>query len=281
MLAIALSLCAALFYGAADFCGGLASKRVSILAVMLVSQAISFAPLGILCAFVPAHAQTMDYVFGMLAGLCACGGLALLYHALSIGTMGVVSPITAIVGVALPLFAGIVVGNEHLTFIQACGIASALVAVLLISFSTEAGGKVEFTTRGVREALVAGVMFGGTYLFLGYTHASAGPYPLLAARGVSVALLVTIALARRPRIDLRLRANAFALLAIVGTLDVLGNALYMFAARAHHLAIAAVLTSLYPATTVFLARFVLKERLERSQQLGVACALVGVALIAT
>ncbi|MDP9023831.1 MAG: EamA/RhaT family transporter, partial [Candidatus Eremiobacteraeota bacterium] len=91
---VALGLFAALFYGAADFCGGLATKRTSMFAVAVVSQAVGFAIILILVPFFPATARATDFGWGMLAGVCGGLGLALLYHALSIGKMGVVSPIT-------------------------------------------------------------------------------------------------------------------------------------------------------------------------------------------
>src|SRR5271156_6861160 len=101
MIAIVLGLAAAGFYGAADFCGGLATKRTSIFSVTVISQAAGLVLLALLLLFIPSHAfrgaaGPTDYAWGFAAGLCGGLGLALLYHALSIGKMGVVSPITAV-----------------------------------------------------------------------------------------------------------------------------------------------------------------------------------------
>src|SRR5215472_13953942 len=128
---VAFSLIAALFYGAADFCGGFAAKKAPVLTVTVVSQ---FAGLIVLCAalpFFPGAFHRDDFLWGALAGLCGGAGIALLYHALSIGKMGVVSPVTAVVGAALPVAASAAFG-QHLATLQLVGIGCALVAIVLI-----------------------------------------------------------------------------------------------------------------------------------------------------
>ncbi|MDE2482673.1 MAG: DMT family transporter [bacterium] len=277
MFGVLCSLLAAAAYGAADFCGGLASRRTAILAVVVISQFVGLLVLLALRPFVPGHASPSDLGWGALAGLCGAVGIALLYHALAIGKMGVVSPITAVLAAALPLAVGVARG-EHLSALQGVGIALALVAIVLISISTEENGTREIATAGVREAILSGIALGGFYIFLAVPHRTAGLDPLASARLASVLLLLAIAVATRTR--LRPSAGGAALIVLCGTLDMTANALYVVAAYAGYLSIAAVLTSLYPASTVALARIVLRERLQRSQLAGVALALVGVALIA-
>lgn len=276
-MAIALGLFAAAFYGAADFCGGLATRRSNMFAVAILSQAVGFAILLVIIPFFPGHASGLDYLWGLLAGVCGGLGLALLYHALSIGKMGVVSPITAVLAAALPVVVGML-GGEHLLLAQMLGIGAALAAVVLISISSEETGTREFATAGVREAILSGLVLGGFYLFLARAGPHAGLYPLIAARIGSIGFLSLLGLILGRSI--RPERAAVRLIAIAGGLDMTANVLYVLATFAGYLSIAAVLTSLYPASTVFLARVVLKERLQPIQWAGVLLALIGVGLIA-
>ncbi len=277
MFGIVCSLIAAVAYGAADFCGGLASRRTAILAVVVLSQLAGLVVLLVVRPFIPAHAVLSDELWGALAGICGGIGIALLYHALAIGKMGVVSPITAVLAAAVPLVVGVVRG-EHLTPLQALGIGIALVAIVLISVSTEESGTREIATAGVREAILSGLVLGAFYVFLALPHRRAGLDPLLAARAASVMMLALVAFAART--TLRPQRASIGLIVLGGVLDMSANALYVAAAYAGYISIAAVLTSLYPASTVVLARVVLRERLQRSQWAGVLLALVGVGLIA-
>ena len=276
-MAILLGLLAAAFYGAADFCGGLSTKRSGTFAVAATSQA---AGLVLLLAALPLLGGRFTHealLYGFIGGACGGAGILLLYHALSIGKMGVVSPITAVLAAALPVLVGFARG-DRLGSLQIVGIAVALVAVVLISLSAEPDGRLEFSTAGVREAIVSGVLLGCFYVFLALAGKQTGLYPLLFARLGSVILLMLCGLALRRTIAPA--PASLPLVALAGALDMSANILYVLAAYAGYLAIAAVLTSLYPASTVFLARLLLGERLARVQKIGVALALAGVALIA-
>lgn len=275
-MGIILGLLAAACYGAADFFGGLATRRSSMFAVAMLSQAVGFVLLLGVMPFFPGHASQQAFVYGILGGICGGLGLALLYHALSIGKMGVVSPITAVLAAALPVAVGVLRG-EHLSAWQSIGIAVALLAVVLISLTQE-GGRFEFSTAGVREAIASGVVLGGFYVFLAQAGSHAGLYPLLFARFASAAFLIVLALALRK--GLAPAPGSLLLIVVAGAIDMTANCLYLLAVYAGYLSIAAVLTSLYPASTVFLARFVLGERLSAMQKAGVAIALAGVAMIA-
>ena len=273
---LAFSLCAAILYGAADFCGGLATKRAAVLAVTVVSQ---FAGLLVLVAalpFFPGANHPLDYLWGTLAGLCGAGGIALLYHALSIGKMGVVSPITAVLAAALPVVVTAASG-QRLAPLQLAGILCALIAIVVISASFEDGVR-EIRTAGVKEAVLSGLLLGLFYLFLAKAHADAGLHNLLAARVSSVAFLALLAAINR--VSLRLERRSLPLVVAAGVLDMSANVLYVLATFNGSLAIAAVLTSLYPASTVGLAAVALRERLSRVQWFGVGFALAGVAVIA-
>jgi drug/metabolite transporter (DMT)-like permease len=277
MIEVFLALGSALFYGAADFCGGLASKRVPMFAVTVLSQTAGFAVLLVALTFLPGHAVASDYLYGGIAGIFGGLGIALLYHALSIGKMGVVSPITAVLAAAVPVAVGAARG-EHLQLLQYVGIGIAFIAIALISFSLEEGGIREISTKGVREAILSGLLIGGFLFFLAQTHPDAGVHNLVGARVTSILFLLGVGVATRT--NFRVERASLPLILFSGVIDMTANILYVMATFNGYLSIAAVITSLYPASTVFLARFVLGERLAFSQKCGVGLALAGVLLIA-
>ena len=241
----------------------------------MISQAAGLATAIALAFLVPMHPVLKDLIWGAIAGIAGLAAIALLYRALAIGVMGVVSPVTAVLAAAIPVgFAAF--HGEHLTMFQGFGIAMALVAIVTISASINANGTREFVTAGVREALVAGLLFGTFFILLGNARPEAGLAPLLAARVASVVVQLPIIIFAR--IDVRV-GRVLGLVLLCGALDMTANVLYVLAARNGNLAIAAVVTSLYPASTVLLALTVLKERLSRTQLVGFACALVGVVLL--
>lgn len=278
-MAIVLGLLAAVFYGSADFCGGFATRRNPMFAVTVISQAVGLVLIFAALPFFPARPTPQALEFGFISGMCGGLGLLLLYHALSIGKMGVVSPITAVLAALTPVIVGAARG-EHLANLKLAGIGVALLAVILISLSTEADGTFEFSTAGVKEAIASGVILGGFYTFLALGGHNAGLYPIVSARIGSITLLLVIALVLRRSIAVAAPA-ALGVIVLAGALDMAANIFYVLAAYAGYLSIAAVLTSLYPASTVFLARFVLGERLAALQKAGVVFALAGVALIAS
>ena len=280
-MGVVLALLAAGAYGAADFFGGVATRRSPVFAVTVVSQLGGLLFLLMILPFVPGHVSARAFEYGAAAGVCGGAGIALLYHALSIGKMGVVSPITAVLAAAFPVMAGVLHG-EHLRNWQLAGIGIALLAVVLISMTSEpadnaAGRVLEFSTKGVREAIASGVILGGFLILLAHSGTTAGLYPLVSARLASTVVLVAVALIVRSSI--KPAAGALPSLLGIGVLDMAANALYVAATYSGYLSIAAVLTSLYPASTVLLARILLGERLGGLQKAGVVLALAGVALI--
>ena len=277
-MGVVLGLLAAAFYGAADFLGALASKRTPVLAVVVLSQSAGFVLLCAALPFVPARISLAAVLFGLAAGLCGGVGIALLYRGLALGKMGVVSPITAVLAATVPVFVGVFARGEHLSMRQSAGIGIALAAVILISLSFDDRGKIELSAAGVREALLSGLVLGGFYVFLAFAGKDAGLYPLVAARLGSSGLLLAFALGTGRSV--RPAPSAIVPILCAGVIDMAANALYLYASYAGYLSIAAVLTSLYPASTVLLARIVLGERLAAVQKAGVAFALAGVVLIA-
>jgi uncharacterized membrane protein len=276
-----LAIGAAAFYGAADFLGGIATRRATTVATVLTTQG---AGLLMLLAFSPLMLDLVmsrrDAIFGMLAGVTGSVGVALLYKALAIGPMSVVAPVTAVCAVIVPLVVGLLQG-ESITAAAAVGVAMAIAAIALLGMSPPPAGAgaqpPADLAKGLRVALGSGVAIGGFLVTLGETSAAAGLWPLALSRAVSIALFTTMALVSRQAMIVPRAALAPAI--ACGGLDMVANALYLVAVRQGQLSLVATLASLYPASTVLLARVVLGERLGSWQQVGVAAAGVAIVLI--
>lgn len=279
-----LALSSALFYGSADFFGGLTARRANTIAAVFVSQFVGLVLLLVALPFLPAAAvTTSDWIWGIVAGVSGSIGVALLYRALAVGTMAVVAPITAVCAALIPVLFAFGMG-ERVGALTIVGIALAFVAIVLVSQPrTSSDDEVQASERkrslppGVLLALLAGVVVGLFFLALARTSTGAGMWPLVAARITSIALFGSIALAMGR--SLRMNASATVTATTGGALDMVANALYMIAARAGPLSIVVTLASLYPAATVILARLVLGERLSFVQSAGIVCALAAVVVI--
>lgn len=274
---VVLALLSSMVLGSADFVGGLAARRIAAAVVVVWSNAAGLAMALVLTITVlPGRAEAADLAWGGLAGLCGSAGAVLLYRALARGTMSLVAPTSAAAAAAIPVAAGLALG-ERLTGVASCGIVVALVSIVLISrTSTTAGGSRRH--QGLVCAVLSGVSFGVFLVLLARTDASSGLWPLVSARCVSVTLLVGFALLRRGSVRTPWPVLRFCLLA--GGLDMAANVLYLVAVRGASLAVIGLLASLSPLGTVMLARLLLKERMRLTQGVGVGLAISSVMLLA-
>jgi drug/metabolite transporter (DMT)-like permease len=278
-----LALGAAVLYGSADFFGGLTARRANTIATVFWSQFVGLVLLALILPFLPAATvSSRDWTWGFIAGLSGGIGVALLYRALAVGAMAVVAPTTAVIAAMIPVIFAFVMG-ERLRPLTLAGVALALVAIALVSRPTpERGADAEKAKPrgfppGFGLALLSGVAVGIFFLSLARTGMAAGMWPLMAARFSSLGLFGLIAFFSKR--TLRMSRSAATTATAGGALDMAANALYMIAARIGPLSIVVTLASLYPASTVLLARFVLGERLSFVQILGIACALGAVVII--
>ena len=276
MVGVVLALGAAASWGSADFLGGVSTKRLSILTVSVVSQ---FAGLVFTGVLVLASGAAMPGERALLMGLAAGGlgsiGLAALYSALAIGPMGVVAPLAAMSGI-VPLAVGLIRG-ERPEPIQLVGVALALTGVVLAArHRDEAGARVH--RRAVALAIAAAVCLGFLVVLLDEAGRDSPAWAVLMVRVGALSLLAVALLVRRPSFSMD--REQLVTLAGVGVLDNGANLLFVLAAQSGLLSLISVLASLYPVTTVLLARVALHERLSRIQIVGVAAALAGVTLIA-
>lgn len=284
-LAIIFGLAAAASWGGGDFMGGLASKRAPLLRVVLFSQAVgALLVLGLALASREPLPRWPVLGTGALAGISGVVGVLTLYYGLATRPMGLMAPLTAVVSALLPVGVGTLQAGLP-GWSTLLGFALALLAVWLLS-SPSAGSRLRRRDLGL--PLLAGLGFGLFFILLDQASSSAFYWPQVAVRAGSLSLVVALSRLARLRF-LPLPAGgrwpkwmpaAWVVIILTGLLDTGGNLFFGLASRAGRLDIATVVSSLYPAGTVLLARLILREKLNPTQFLGVCLALGALTIIA-
>lgn len=273
--AVSLGLSAAVAWGAADFTGGYTSRRTSVYGVVIGAEMIGLIlliPTVILLREPIPPARV--WLLAGLAGLCGGFGLTLLYRALASGQMSIAAPVSALLGAALPVIAGMAFqGLPETTAIL--GIGLALAAILLVSYSK--GDRLAFNFTALALPLAAGITFGLFFILLHQASQSSVLWPIVATRLASVVFLILFAAISRQRWASERPFWPFIFL--IGLLDTAGNVFFVVAGQLGRLDFTAVLSSLYPASTVLLAWLILKERVSTVQMIGILIALLAILLI--
>jgi drug/metabolite transporter (DMT)-like permease len=276
MLGIGLALLSSVSWGVSDFLGGLQSRRISALTVLLVSQPFGLVlALAVAVSFGGDSLSARDALIAAGAGATVVLALGAFYRAMALGSVSVVATIGAL-GVLVPFTGGLVQGEDPAA-IAAVGAMGAIAGVVLVAREPDP----EWRSAGRQAIGLAALAALGFGTFLLGIDLSAGDEPawtIVAARAGGVATLLVAAAWARP--SLRIPQGMWPALLVIGTCDVLANSLFAVATNHGLLALVGVAGSLYSAVTVMLARVFLRERLARSQQAGVALALAGVAMIA-
>jgi uncharacterized membrane protein len=275
LFAMVYGLSSAISWGAGDFVGGFATKRNHVFSVILISQLVGAGFLVLLALGFGEQLPGLPRFFlGALAGLCGVLGLLALYTGLSGGRMGIVAPLSAVVTAILPVIVALL--TEGLpTTAQLVGFGLALVAIWFLSYSFS-GEKI--SPGELYLPLLAGLGFGLFFVFIARASSESVFWPLVGARVGSIGLMSLLTLlGNQSWIPSR---SAMPFMALAGVLDASGNAFFAMATQVGRLDIAAVLSSFYPAATVLLAWFILKERLQWPQWTGVGIALFSLGLIA-
>ncbi|MFA1546405.1 EamA family transporter [Actinomadura chokoriensis] len=281
-----LALSAALAYGVADFLGGAVARKSTALKALTWCVPIGLAVVLASALLGGGSASPGPMAWGLAAGLSGGAGLIAFYRALARGPMSVVAPVSALAAAVLPVAAGIARG-ERLDASVLVGVLLCLVAIGLVSMEEGDGGKAVAGRRlldsGPIMAAVSGTCFGVFFVLLKAAGDGSGLWPIVGARVgnlvIVAAALLFMALRGRdlgPKVSGR---TLVALALLSGSLDAGANVLYFMAVHNGLLSLAAVLTSLYPAITVLLARVAYSERLRVIQRVGMAVAVAGVALV--
>jgi drug/metabolite transporter (DMT)-like permease len=274
-----LALVSAAGYGVSDFVGGIASRRVAALRVVIVSYPLAMVLLSVLALFVGGHVTGPAVWWGLLCGFCQAFGVWWFYAALGSGPISVVSPLTAILVAGVPVGFGVLMG-ERPSAVALAGIAVALVAVVLVSrgVSDEDVTEHRFTTKVAWLTVGSGLAFGLNFVVINEAPHDAGLWPLVFARIAASVMVVLIALVAG---QLRVPTGVPLWLALsAGVLDTVANVAMLWALQNSLLSLTGVLIALYPAGTVALALLVLKEKVTRWQVVGMVAALAAVAMIA-
>ena len=275
MLPILFGLFSALTWGAADFSGGLASRHSSAYGVVIGGQATGLALLLALVTLTGEPVPSLSsWLWGGAAGLCGGVGLSILYRALADGRMSVAAPVSALSAAIIPVLVG--AGTEGLPKLWTLlGFALALAAIWLISRG-EDGDAIRL--KELVLPLAAGLTFGLFFVFMHQASRVSVLWPIVASRLTSITSLLVYALIKKqPWLPKR---THWPLVAMSGVLDIGGNSFYILAGQIGRMDVAAVLGSLYPGSTVALARLVLRERILRMQAIGIALAFAAIVLIA-
>ena len=275
-MTVVLGLAAAIAYGLGDFAGALASRRHSAVTVLLHSY-----PFGavLMLAMLPVFPGTLTgrvAVFGIAGGVAGLIGVVIMYGLMVVAPMNVISPVTAVLAAIVPVVFGVLIGERpHLA--AWFGILLGVVAVVLVSRTTEDHPHGKIALRILLLAFVAGLGFGFYFIFLARAGNHSGLWPLVVSRVGSAALIVP--LARHRRAFAQIRGRMLAITVLAGACDALANMFFLLAARHGLLSLASVLTSLYPAVTVMLAVGLLHEHTSKVQRAGLALAAASIVLI--
>ena len=273
---ILLALASSVMWGCSDFVGGTLTRRLPALVVVGISQLIAGIAVALVALGLGEFSGSRTYVlWGVAAALVGTASLLAFYAALAGGTMGVVAPIAAL-GAVVPVVVGLASG-ERPAVAQLMGIALAVVGVALASGPEISGAA---GPRPVVLAALAAVGFGFTFLLLAEGSETSALMTTVTMRATSGPLLTVVALLMLRRTGTRLAVRDLALLAFIGFGDVGANLAFGLASRGELISLVSVLGSVYPVVTVLLARGFHGERLLPVQNIGVALALGGVALIA-
>jgi drug/metabolite transporter (DMT)-like permease len=274
LLSIVYGILSAGTWGAADFIGGLASKRTSPYRVLFLAEIAGLIPFSALALLtrepIP---STLDLLWGAGSSLVGLTGLTILYRALADGQMTIAAPVSALFAALIPvLFGFFTLGAPSLTTFIGFGLA--FLAVWLISQTDSTNWRVSFAD--LRLPLLAGLFFGLYFIVIHRATLNAFFWPLVAARFAGFAAFGLFALiTQRPAMPPR---EVWGFCIVNGVIDIGGNAFYILSAQTGRIDVAAVLGALYPASTVLLASIFLKEKITPVQTFGVFLAFAAIVL---
>ena len=284
-MAVLLAALSACVFGISDFLGGMSAKRIAATLTSMIAELSGLAGLLVVAVLVGGNPVGRDWAWGSAAGLAGGMALVLFYWAMSRGQMSVVAPVTAVLSALVPLVVGLIDGERP----SALALGGALLAVLaIVLVSREPGDprgpeepSVETDLRAGRMILVASVVagfgFGFYFVCISRVGDDSGVWPVAAARLSAAAVVGLMMLRSRPKGHEKVGVQ---LAVVAGLLDVTANVLFLLASRVGLLTLVGVIGALYPASTLVLARTVLKERMAPHQLAGLALAVVAVAGIA-
>lgn len=280
MVGLVLGLLSSLAYGVADFAGGVAARRAHVMQVVAVAAPASLVVELVAWPILGARWAPAALGWGAGSGLASAAAFVLLYRCLALGPMSVLSPITAVTSAALPVAAGLLLG-ERVGARAAVGMIAAGVAIMLVSFARPEHG-IRIRPGPLLLAIGAGTAIAAQLICLNQAPHGSGVAPLISGRLVaSVFVLSAVIVLRRRTATSSAPASARMIAVLAGLLDSLANLAFLFAVHHARLAVIAVIVALYPAATLLLARAILGERIRAWQACGLLVAAAAVSLLAS
>jgi len=277
-LSIVYGILSALTWGAGDFAGGLAARKLGTYRAVFYADFLGLLALVLVVIFSPEEFPPISsLVIAGVAGMLGSVGLLTLYHSMAKGQMSIAAPVSALFAAALPVFVSAFTQGLP-TLIQFIGFGLALSAVWMISQGDSLHRFHLEHLSDLRLPLLAGLGFGSYFILMHYATegVSSTLWPMIASRVAGTLMLFVFVLAQRQGFSVS--RDSWGVVFANGMLDVGGNFFYILALRTGRLDISAVLSSLYPGATVFLAWIFLKERISRLQWTGILIALIAIAL---
>lgn len=276
MISIGFAMAACMGWGIADFIGGLKSRDVPTLTVIILSNAVGLCVLGsILASSGRPFMDDPNLIWAIPAGLLGIGAMYLLYRSLAIGVMSILAPVSS-AGVILPVIWGIYCG-ETLHTLTMTGILAAFLGIILATIEPgKKKGQIKWT-KGLFHALGAAVCT-GLYFILIDNASQNDPFwaSMILRISTFIFLIPLILIVRSP---VKIRKNHLPLIILMGVMDALASFSFALASNSGLLSIAAVVSSLYPAVTIVLSGIIIKEKMNKVQSSGVMLAITGVVLI--
>ena len=278
MVSIIFGLASALSWGAGDFTGGMAARKVGAFRSVFYAEVIGIVFLFIVVGVMgESMLGSRSAVFALVAGALGTIGLMLLYHAMAIGVMSIAAPVSALLAATLPVIVGMFTQGLP-DFLTILGFGFALFAVWMISQGEGGVKDILSHLSDLKLPLIAGIGF-GLYFVLMHEATKAGGafWPMILSRSGGIVLITAYLLITRSSI--KIDTSALPIITVNGLLDIGGNFFFILASQSGRLDVASVLSSLFPGATVVLAWVFLKERLNRNQWIGIAAALTAIVLM--
>ncbi|MPZ53723.1 MAG: EamA family transporter [Acidimicrobiia bacterium] len=275
MIAAILALVSALGFGTADFIGGRNSSKTHEMVVIAASQVVGLVLVVVAALTLGGEPTALDLVYGVVGGQFGFFGLIFLYRGIARGDTAVVAPLSAVVGALIPVVVGVLTGSRP-GLVTWLGVVVAVPAVALVSGVARLRNRT-VTSEALTNGLLAGLGFGLLFAVFGQTSIESGVWPVAASRVGSVVVLAI--LIRMRGISAKGVSAIYLPILWIGVLDLLGNLGFVLGTQRGDLVLVTMLTSLYPAVTVVLARFVDDHPITRPQTIGLGLAVVAATLL--
>ena len=274
MIPILFGLTSAIAWGAADFTGGLASRKTGAYRAVFYGEVIGIVIIFVVALIIPQPFPIWNnWLLAMAAGAFGTTGLLLLYYSMTKGLVSIAGSVSALLAAVLPVIVGSFTESTPglLTYV---GFAFALAAVWFISQSSDGVKDVLAHIFDLRLPLLAGIGFGMYFVLMHAATRTTTYWPMVASRLGGILILTVYMTIQKE--TWKVNKSASSLIVLNGFLDICGNLFFVLAGQAGRLDVAAVLSSLYPGSTVVLAWMFLKERLSRTQWIGIAAAFAAI-----